>query len=66
MREALRLIRDGAKADGDAMDAATTQAHRHLAAASSEFGEVALVLATNRITVHDEVVYKSEARDDNL
>lgn len=66
MREALRLIRDGAQADGDAMDTAVEQAHRHLAAAAGEFGEVALAVATNRITVRDEVVYKSEARDSNL
>lgn len=66
MREALRLIRDGAAADAVAMPAAIAQAHHHLAAAAGEFGEVALHIATNRITVQDDVVYKSEARDNNL
>ncbi|MEZ4465997.1 MAG: hypothetical protein R3F43_16440 [bacterium] len=67
VRDALRFVRDGA-VDTDAKDFShhVEQAHRALQGACGEAGEVTLAVATNRINLDDEVVYRSEAQDANL
>ena len=67
IRDALRFVRDGAM-DTAAKDFThhVEQAHRALQGACGEAGEVTLAIATNRINLDDEVVYRSEAQDANL
>jgi len=66
LREALRLIRDGALTTGDDFQRHVEGAHRALVGATQEMADVALTIATNRINLNDETVYRSETPDSNL
>ena len=66
LREALRFVRDGALATGEEFAHQVEGAHRALAGATSEMVEIPLAIATNRILLNEETVYRSESQDSNL
>ena len=69
VREALRRIRDLTAVDaptGDERAEAVAEVARLLRSAAGEHGDLELVISTNRITLGDDAVYKSDARDANL
>ncbi len=69
VREALRRIRDLTTVDaptGDERAESVAEVARLLRNAAGEHGDLELVISTNRITLGDDAVYKSDARDTNL
>lgn len=69
VRDALKQVREAAavlEADPSGFDKQVQSTARDLREATGEFGDIELHISTNRITCGDQVVYKSDARDNNL
>lgn len=72
VREALRRIRELTTDDAHGLSGGApplegvADVGRLLRAAAGEHGELELVVSTNRLTLADDVVYRSDARDGNL
>lgn len=66
LREALRQVREGAFTTDEVFKQHLEAAHRALAGATSEMVEIPLTIATNRILLNEETVYRSESQDNNL
>jgi hypothetical protein len=68
VREALKQMREtlAASAGGEERREAVSAIASRLRDVTGRFGELELFITTNRIVAADDVVYKSEARDNNL
>ncbi len=68
IRDVLKLLRDAVlqATEPEALQKTIADIARLLRAATAEHGDVELAISTNRITVGDDVAYKSDAREGNI